>query len=228
MSNSQKLKDILAKNLSHYIDRSGHTQTDIARKLNIPEMTMSNWLNAKTYPRVDKIQLLADFFNIRRSDLTEDKTEYKTNNVVYKVKENQYPLLPVSISAGIPIIADPVAEYEVNEISVPDAIMGKWAGNKDIRMLRVNGDSMNKVIPHGSLIAVKEVELSSLKNNDIVVYSNDHEYSVKRFINNTDSGMIVFRPESTDNRFTDHIVSYENANNLKIHGKVVLYIVELD
>lgn len=58
---------------------------------------------------------------------------------------------------------------DLETIRIPDSLMGKWAGREDIFMTRVNGDSMNKVIPHSSLIAVKEVTLEELYDNDMVV-----------------------------------------------------------
>src|SRR5699024_3741694 len=67
---------------------------------------------------------------------------------------------------------------KIADVSV--STMGKWAGSKGIMVLNVNGDSMDKIIPDGSLIAVKPVGLTELKNGDIVVFSNGYEYSVKR------------------------------------------------
>ena len=87
---------------------------------------------------------------------------------------------------------------------------------------------MNNVIPHGSLIAVKKVPFSSLKDGDIVVYSCDHEYSVKRFYHNQEKEEFIFQPDSSDKRFTGNKITYEEAKDLNLYGKVVLYIVNLD
>lgn len=91
--------------------------------------------------------------------------------------------------------------------------------------MRVNGDSMNKIIPHKSLIGVKPIKIKGLRNEDIVVYSDGFDYSVKRFYQ--DGNRLIFRPESSDNLFTDKITTVENED-LRIHGKVVTYIVNLD
>jgi len=139
---------------------------------------------------------------------------------------SEYTYIPTSISAGAPIVAEAVTDYETEKITLPDSVMGKWAGHKDIFIMRVNGDSMNKVMPHGSLIAVKKVELSQLKNDDIVVYSDGGDYAVKRFYMYDDE--LIFRPDSEDLRFSEMRIKIDNAENVRIHGKVVLYIVELD
>lgn len=135
----------------------------------------------------------------------------------------EYPLLTAKISAGLPVNVEAITHTET--INLPDTVMGKWAGQSDIMIMRVNGESMNKTIPDQSLIAVKPTALENLKDGDIVVYSDSHEYSVKRMYKQDDH--IVFRPHSTDIRFTDYIVSTNNEN-LVIYGKVVVYIVEMD
>lgn len=138
--------------------------------------------------------------------------------------ESKYNYYPEPISAGIPL--DMEAVINVNQISLPDFVMDEWAGDSEIFISRVNGESMNNVIPDKSLIAVKPVELAELKNNDIVVFSDDNEYSIKRFFHDKTNKRFIFRPDSNDRSFIDYTVPYENSNNLKIHGKVVLYFVK--
>lgn len=70
--NVSELKEIMANNIQRLLRQKGKTQTDLASDLDIPETTVSNWINAKTYPRIDKIQMLADYFNVLRPDLTEN------------------------------------------------------------------------------------------------------------------------------------------------------------
>lgn len=138
---------------------------------------------------------------------------------------SDYPFIPATISAGLPLNVESIKSDDVEQITIPDSLMGKYAGSKDIYFMRVNGESMNNVMPDRSLIAVKSINLSSLKNGDIVVYSDGHDYSVKRFYR--DGTRLIFRPDSKDDRFYDYITDINNQE-LVIHGKVVLYIVELD
>lgn len=72
-----KSKQILANNLRYYMNKNGKNGTNIIDDLNIKNSTFYNWLSAETYPRIDKIELLADYFGITKADLVEDKT--KTN-----------------------------------------------------------------------------------------------------------------------------------------------------
>lgn len=71
-------KEILAKNLSCYIERSGKSQKDLAEMVGVAPSTFNDWVKAKKYPRIDKIEILANYFGIQKSDLIEEKmTEEK-------------------------------------------------------------------------------------------------------------------------------------------------------
>lgn len=66
-------KEIFAKNLKHYMDLNNKDRNNICEILDIPYTTLSDWLNAKKYPRIDKIEILANYFKIEKSDLIEEK-----------------------------------------------------------------------------------------------------------------------------------------------------------
>jgi transcriptional regulator with XRE-family HTH domain len=68
-------KEVMAKNIQYYLDKIGKTRQQMADELKIPYTTVANWLQANTYPRIDKIELMADFFNVTKADLVEKRTE---------------------------------------------------------------------------------------------------------------------------------------------------------
>ena len=70
-------KRIFAKNFNYYLSINNKTQADIVQDLHITASTVSDWANGKKYPRVDKMQMLADYFGILKSDLTEEHEEAK-------------------------------------------------------------------------------------------------------------------------------------------------------
>ena len=54
------------------------TRQDISQALGISYYTVTDWVKAKKYPRMDKVELLANYFGIQKSDLIEEKmTEEK-------------------------------------------------------------------------------------------------------------------------------------------------------
>lgn len=68
-------KEIMAKNIKKYMAIKGVNQTEMCNALGFKFMTLSDWLHAKTYPRIDKIELMANYFGVSKSDLVEDRTE---------------------------------------------------------------------------------------------------------------------------------------------------------
>lgn len=66
-------KEIFAKNLKYYMKYHNVDRTKVSDDLKIPYTTFCDWYNAVTYPRIDNIELLANYFNIQKSDLIENK-----------------------------------------------------------------------------------------------------------------------------------------------------------
>lgn len=85
-------KEIMAKNIRYYMERKGLNAKDFSIELDFKYSTVLDWLNAKTYPRIDKIEMMANYFNIEKSDLVEDKSKQNDNidisNMVNDLMEN--------------------------------------------------------------------------------------------------------------------------------------------
>ena len=69
-------KEIFARNLRHYLTVNGKTQREVSRAIGVTTGNFSDWLSCRSYPRMDKIQAVADYFGIRKSDLVEEKGSY--------------------------------------------------------------------------------------------------------------------------------------------------------
>jgi DNA-binding helix-turn-helix protein len=142
------------------------------------------------------------------------------------VNTNFYHYVPASVSAGTLTTIDAINFMPT--ISIPDFMMGRYAGNKNILLMTVNGESMNNVIQNGSVIAIlTNIELPDIHDGDIVVIKNGGDYTVKRFYNDKQHKEFVFKPDSSDMAFRDIIFSYENTDDLYLIGKVVMYNVTL-
>ena len=80
-------KETMAKNLHYYLERSGKTQKEIAEIIGASTSAVNDWMKGKSYPRIDKIELLANHFGVLKSDLIEEKTEehrqmQKNNDII--------------------------------------------------------------------------------------------------------------------------------------------------
>jgi len=66
-------KNIFADNLRRYMEEAGKTRRDICNALGISYFTVSSWVNGTKYPRMDKVEMLAQYFGIQKSDLIEER-----------------------------------------------------------------------------------------------------------------------------------------------------------
>lgn len=77
-------KEIMAANLQYYMDKNGLTRSDVCQALDIKYTTLTDWLKAKTYPRIDKIEMMANFFGISKADLVEDRRVQEDENEAFR------------------------------------------------------------------------------------------------------------------------------------------------
>ena len=89
-------KAILSKNLKHYIEQSGKDRRELAKEWGFPYSTVTDWINGKKYPRIDRIEIMADYFGILKSDLIEEKmTEEKEKdndilaNIIVRMRSDE-------------------------------------------------------------------------------------------------------------------------------------------
>lgn len=68
-------KNIFSSNLKWYMALNEKSRKDLATDLDISYYTVTDWVNGKKYPRMDKVEKLAQYFGISKSDLIEEKTE---------------------------------------------------------------------------------------------------------------------------------------------------------
>lgn len=72
-------KYIFSKNLQRLMVKKDVSRKDIANYLGISYFTVSDWVNGKKYPRMDKVELLARYFGVSKSDLIEEETIDKSH-----------------------------------------------------------------------------------------------------------------------------------------------------
>ncbi|MDR3190244.1 MAG: helix-turn-helix domain-containing protein [Lactobacillaceae bacterium] len=65
-------KLIMGANIKRLLKKNRMTAAKLAEVVNVSTATISDWSNGKTYPRVDKVEVMAEFFGVSRSELVED------------------------------------------------------------------------------------------------------------------------------------------------------------
>lgn len=64
-------REIMAANIQRLMERKGRTRTEVCEDLGIKYTTFTDWVKGKTYPRIDKIELMANYFGVSKSELVE-------------------------------------------------------------------------------------------------------------------------------------------------------------
>jgi hypothetical protein len=160
-------KEIFAKNLNYYLTINKKTRAEACKDLEIPYSTFTDWCNANIYPRIDKIELLANYFDIKKSDLVENKEKTdKLGNPVVEI-----PILG-TVKAGYDYLA------QENWIGTID-IDKKLADSGEFFALKVKGDSMAPVLIEDDIVIIKKQD--DFENGDIVVaIVNGDEATIKK------------------------------------------------
>ncbi|MGR5855735.1 XRE family transcriptional regulator [Streptococcus pneumoniae] len=88
-------KQIMADNIKRLLSAKGLNPRQLAIALDFKYTTVNDWVNAKTYPRIDKIEMLANFFNVSKSDLVENKNaETPTTSPIQSIQSIYDQLTP--------------------------------------------------------------------------------------------------------------------------------------
>ncbi len=196
-------KEIMAKNIKRHMEKHRIRPTDICGTLKIPMPTFSDWINAKTYPRIDKIELMANYFGVEKSDLVEDKKARIKKGVVINVLGR--------VAAGVPIEA-------IEEIIDTEEMTEEMAAKGDFFGLQIHGKSMEPRMVEGDVVIVMKQDTA--ETGDIVIATvNGTDATCKRLKRYRDGiELIPINPSYDPMFFTNEEVE---SKPVKIIGKVV-------
>ncbi|MCI9009275.1 MAG: helix-turn-helix transcriptional regulator [Lachnospiraceae bacterium] len=69
----EEQKKIFAKNLNKYLTQFNKTQKEVADAIDVSPQTFNTWCQGIALPRMGKVQRLADYFGIGKTDLIDEK-----------------------------------------------------------------------------------------------------------------------------------------------------------
>ncbi|MFZ2577877.1 MAG: XRE family transcriptional regulator [Lactococcus hircilactis] len=86
-------KETMARNLRRMLDRKGLNPHQFSEIMNFKYTTVMNWMSAKTYPRIDKIELMSRYFGVDKSELVEEysSSSLLLSNIVNISKQLEEP-----------------------------------------------------------------------------------------------------------------------------------------
>lgn len=203
---SDEQKNIFSNNLKYYMSINDVSQIEVANKIGVSPQTFNTWVQGIALPRMGKVQKLADYFGIRKSDLIEERP----NSTKQKRKGIVIPVLG-HVAAGIPI-------EMIEDIIDTEEIPEDMARHGEFFALKIKGDSMTPSINNSDVVIVRQQE--DAENGDIVIATvNGNDAVCKRLKKYSDGiSLISLNPAYEPLYFNNSEIQ---EAPVKIIGKVV-------
>ena len=212
-------KNIFAANLRRYMELNDKSRKDVCNDLGFNYNTYTDWVKGKKYPRMDKVEMLADYFGILKSDLIEEKdskervAEIPTATNIIPLPEMKAIPLVGKIACGTPITA---TENLEGYIKIPAQLEADFA-------LVCRGDSMvGARIMNGDFVAIRQQP--DVDDGDIAAVLIEDEATLKRVYKMP--GRLILRAENP--RYAPIDLSGAELDGVRILGKVVYFISEVN
>lgn len=125
-------KKIFAKNLRHYLDRENKTQKEVADAIGVSPQTFNTWLQMVALPRMGKVQAVADYFGVNKSDLLEDKGTQEEDNSYYIDEEAKELAQFLFKNPEYRILFDAAKDVSADNLEMVKTIIDKFRKWKDI------------------------------------------------------------------------------------------------
>ena len=226
-------KEIMAKNIRRYLDIKGLNPRQMAIELDFKYTTVLDWVNAKTYPRIDKIEIMANFFGIQKSDLVEDKPQTEPKAIDQLTAENKKKALAyinTLLKEQHATIEEPQQTYQIKAVSALAAGHGFPYDDYDISTVtvankpprhdiasRVRGDSMLPVYEDGDVVYLVDKGFSRYDGEVCAVVVDDQTYIKKVYLEPGGLRLVSINPAYPD-KFIDFPPSGDT--HIKIYSVV--------
>lgn len=118
-------KTVFSENLRYYLSKTGEMQRDIAKVAGVSEGTVCDWIKRRTYPRMDKIQLLAEHWGIQMSDLVEERS---VDNQYYLQREAKMIAEELAADADLTVMFQKFQKLSAPNKQIIIAMINSLAG----------------------------------------------------------------------------------------------------
>lgn len=209
------------------LEENNMKNADVARATKIHPSTFSDWKKGKSSPKIDKLQKIADYFDVQVDWLSGD-SEFKTKEQwlqhldettdldklrsnVRKYENGQIINVLGEVAAGIPIEAvENIVDTE--EISEELAKTGEFFG------LRIKGDSMSPRIAEGDTVIVRKQDTAETGEVVIALVNGDSATCKRLMKYENGISLISFNPTYKPMEYTNEQIE---KLPVRIIGKVV-------
>lgn len=196
-------------------EKSGLSQTALARKMNVSQSTIGMWESGKNKPEFANLEKLCHIFNVSANQLLGNDLTSESYPEAPSPSVPGSKWIPVlgRVAAGTPIEAiEDILDYE--------EITPEMAASGDFFALQINGDSMEPKISDKDVVIVRKQD--DCESGDIaVVLVNGEDATVKR-IKKRPEGIIL---APTNPQYEP--MFYSNTDIEKLPIMIIGKVVEL-
>lgn len=212
--------------------KNGETIKSLSESIKTPYSTVSNWVHGRKMPRKKGLEKLALHYN--------HSIYYFTTNHVgidqeifdpvlspdFKFKTHKYSFYNPGIYTDLISNFDPSKAEK--KITIPDLLLEQYSGDRSVFLTYLTTESINKIIPISSIIAIKKITSPLLlSEGDFVAIDEPSKMFVGKFSHELGEKFYSFFPYCYFSGFTTRHYEWEELEDLKIIGKVVAYFVNL-
>lgn len=95
---SVKNRETMARNIRYFMSMCQMKQSELSRSIGVSMSTISDWMHARTYSRIEKIERMAQCFGVEMSELVEDNRyhpdfEMRDREELRTLSSKEYSLL---------------------------------------------------------------------------------------------------------------------------------------
>ena len=222
-------KEIMAKNIQRYMRANGLSRKELAQKLNVPYTTITDWVKGNTYPRIDKIEAMANFFGTDKAHLVEDPTAYPQPETEPKPKSARsalppgaFPVPDLSGLKKIPILGSSACGLPIEAIRSYGYIQVNSALRADFALFAEGKSMTGAGIMDGSMVFFRETE--AVNNGEIAAVTVDNSTTIKRFYQYGET--VILR--ACNPEFDDQEYSGDELMGIHVFGKAVACMTGLN
>ena len=124
--------EIFSENFKKLLEQRNITQYKLIKDLSLKKTTVNNWYNGRSMPKYDKLQILADYFGVPISALTEDnpdrltgiesKTDQQSEHYYYD-KETQKVAEELRTNKDLKILFDTARDAKPEDLQAVHAML---------------------------------------------------------------------------------------------------------
>ena len=191
---------------------SGLTQAEVAEKLNLTNRAVGAWESGRSRPRLDKLQQLADLFDVTVAELMGEDAE----PVPFRTSGTMMPLL------GYAHMGEPCDEDSLQEmLEVPSDVAERHPRGF---LVHAQGDCMDMIFPHDCVLLV-DPDMEPVNGKPVLAETSDYGAVVRNLTRGATHCMLTAASHSGE--YPD-IMAGPDDEPITIKGRVVWYMRDRD